>query len=669
MTAAARQSRGWVAVALLVAALEVAGVVAMVVSDRRLVAIGRPDLVGLHDETWVLLAAILSALSVGTLLAALKPRHPVGWLFLALSGCMIASGAIDAYATWALHAGRGSEYAGRVAAVFGDASFIPWLVLVAFVLHLTPTGTMLGRRWAVAAWTTAVAGAFCFAVKLISPATLSPPYQDVANPWAVPRVASVTDWLAALAILMVGAGLIVSAASLAVRFRRARGAERQQLLWLALVVVPLPLFVVLAFVGARSENPAVTVWATGGFVVLVPVAAGLSIIQFQLYDVERVVARAVTYGLLSAILVATYAIVVLLATRGVGEWSGSPEVSAALAAVAAAAVAAPLRSRLQDAIDQRFNRRRHRAEQVVRDSLARGEAGLDLEALFQRALGDPTVRITYPGGAGGPWVNELGTESDEMPGGIEVQHHGRAVARIRFDVDAADVSTVVAIGRMAASELDNVRLRAELSRQVAEITASRQRLALAQRRERRRIERDLHDGAQQSLLALAFDLQTAQLSGDVPRMRQALSEGVDAARAAVRELRELANGLHPAALTDGGLGAALDDLARHSAVPLRVRSGVPRLDSGLEFTVWLVACEAVVNAQKHAQATGIEVDLAIEDHRVLLRVSDDGVGGANPEGRGLRGLRDRAEAARGTLLVSSEPGTGTRVDVSLPCGL
>lgn len=668
MTATARLPRWPVAVALLTAIAQAAALVGILAADRKLVSIGRPDLVGLQDETWVLFAAIVSALAVGTLLAALQPRHPVGWLFLALSGCMIGSGLVDEYIAWTLDAGRGSERAGRVAAVVGDSSFIPWLVIVAFVLHLTPTGAMLGRRWAIAAWSTAIAGAYCLAVALISPRVLSAPYQDVENPWAVPDVAAVTDRLAAVAILVVGAGLAVAAVSLAVRFHRARGAERQQLLWLAVVAVPLPLCVVLAYVGARSGSQLVTVWATGGFVCLVPVAAGLSIIQFQLYDVERVLARAVTYGLLSAILVATYATVVLLATRGVGEWSGSPELSAALAAVTAAAVAAPLRTLLQDAIDRRFNRRRHRAEQVVRDGLAQGEAGVDLERLFQRAMADPTVRIGYAESSGSGWVTEVGVPAEATGAGVVIQHRGRAVARIGSEGADVDPATMLALGRMAASELDNVRLRAELAAQVAEITASRQRLTHAQRRERERIERDLHDGAQQSLLALAFDLQTAQLSGDAARMRCALAEGVDAAREAVRGLRELANGLHPAALADGGLGAALDDLARHSPIPLRVRSDVPRLDTGLEFTAWLIACEAVVNAQKHAQARGIEVDLALQDHHLLLRVSDDGVGGANPEGRGLRGLRDRAEAARGTLLVRSDPDRGTRVEARLPCG-
>jgi signal transduction histidine kinase len=668
VTATSRQPRWPEAAAGLACVTCVAALVGLLVADRRLVAIGRPDLVGLHGETWILVGAMVSALAVGTLLAMSKPRHPVGWLFMALSGSMLASGLIDEYTVFTLDAGRGSEYAGRVAAVIGDSSFIPWLVIVAFVLHLTPTGSMLGRRWALAAWATALSGAVCLAAALISPRTLSAPHEGVANPWAVPEVAAVTDPIVAVAILVVGAGLVVAGASLFVRFRRARGADRQQLLWLALVVVPLPLFVVVAFVASRSGNASLTIWATGGFVVLVPAAAGLSIIRFQLYDVERVMARAVTYGLLSALLVATYAIVVLVATRGVGAWSGSPEVSATLAAVSAAALVAPLRAGLQDMIDRRFNRRRHDAIRLVRAGLADERAGVDVQTLFRRAFGDESVAVAYPAEEPGTWLTAEGHLPAPSAAHVDVRNHGRVVARVGYDPSLNEAETIAGAVSVAAAELDNARLRAELSLQVAEISASRQRIAHAQRAERRRIERDLHDGAQQMLLALAFDLQAAQLNGDESRLRQALAEGVNAARDAVQELRELANGLHPTALADGGLSAALDDLARHSSTPLRIRSEVPRLDAGLEFTAWLVACEAVVNAQRHAHASGIEVVVAMEGDTLLLRVSDDGMGGANPEGTGLRGLRDRTEAARGTFALASEPGMGTMVAVSLPCG-
>jgi signal transduction histidine kinase len=250
---------------------------------------------------------------------------------------------------------------------------------------------------------------------------------------------------------------------------------------------------------------------------------------------------------------------------------------------------------------------------------------------------------------------------------VDVDRHGRVVARIGFDPDETDATTVRGAAALAAADLDNTRLRAELVQQVEEIAASRARLAGAQRRERRAIERDLHDGAQQSLLALAFELQTAQLNGEPERMRQALAEGADAAQAAVRELRNLANGLHPAALADGGLAAALDDMARHSPVPLRVRVQGGRLDAGIEFTAWSVIGEAVVNAQKHAGAHDIEVAVQRQNGDLQLRVRDDGHGGANPDGPGLRGLRDRVEAARGRLTVTSGA-AGTTVEAVLPCG-
>ncbi len=641
--------------------------VGLLVADHRLADMGRPDLRGLQGETWIVVAGIVSATVVGVALTSRHPRHPVGWLFLALAGSMLMSGVIDSYARYGVLARPGSLPGAEAVAVVGDITFIPWLVLVALILYLTPSGRHLGRWWALSARATAVAGVVALGSALVAPREPSPPLEDVANPMAVPGLQPWSAAVAGVSTLAVGAGLIAGAASLVLRFRRSSGNERRQLLWLAFAVVPLPLFVVLAFVASRSGHEGATLWASGGFIVLVPVVAGLCVTRFHLYNVERLLAATVTYVLLSLLLVATYAVVVFTATHGLGAWSASSELSATLGAVAAAAVAAPLRSGLQNGLDRRFNRRRYEAQQVIRSGLADAAAGVDVERLFRRAFRDDSLTIVYPGSAPDIWLTMQGLAPAPAVAHVEVTHDGRIVAQIRFNPSANDRETLLGGVSVAASELDNVRLRAELSRQVAEISASRRRLAGAQRRERRRIERDLHDGAQQSLLALAFDLQAAQLSGNQHRMRQALSDGVGAAHGAVRELRELANGLHPAALADGGLGAALDDLSRHSPVPLRVRVDAPRLDPGLEFTAWLVACEAVVNAQKHAAATAIEVDVAVSDSMLSLDVCDDGVGGANPDGRGLRGIRDRTEAARGTLMVTSVRGKGTRVAVKLPC--
>ncbi len=641
---------------------------AMIGMDRLFAHLGRPDAVQLGGETWILVAALVSAGVVGAALAVSQPRHPVGWLFLALAAAMLFSGAVDYYTAYGLRVRPGSLPFAELAAFVGDKSFIPWFVLVALVLYLTPDGRPLGRRWRLAAQATVVAGIVSFGLGLMSSQPLSPPYQDMRSPLRVPVVQPVIDFVAAWSTAVVGVGLIVGGASLLVRFRRATGSDRQRLLWLAFVVVPLPLFVLAAFVAARLEQQAVMIAATGGFVLLVPVAAGLSVSRYHLYDVERLLTATVTYVLLTTVLVLTYGFVVLVGARGVESWSDSPAVAATVGALAAAALAAPLRGGIQRQLDRRFNRRQYDARRVIASGLADEQAGVDLERLLRRALSDDSLTVGYPGPVEGTWLTAAGLPPDATEASADVYRHGRLVARVGFDPSRNDAETVLAASSLAAAELDNGRLRAELARQVSEISASRRRLASAQRRERRRIERDLHDGAQQSLLALAFDLQSSHLSGDESRMSRALSEGAETAREAVRELRALANGLHPAALADGGLSAALDDLSRHSSVPIRVTADVPRVDSALEFTAWLVLTEAVVNAQKHAEATRLDVDVRLVDEELRLSVADDGRGGANAEGSGLRGLRDRVETARGTFTIQSPDGCGTTIGVVLPCG-
>jgi signal transduction histidine kinase len=639
----------------------------LVVIDRVMVHLGRPDLVGLRGETWVLMAGVVSAGVVGFALAVNQPRHPVGWLFLGLSGAILTSGTIDGYVTYGLRARPGSLPLAEQAAVLGDKSFIPWLVLVALILHLTPNGEFLSQRWRLAARATLVGGVVSLAFGLVASRPLSPPYNQVKNPWGVPAVQPVIDLIAGWSIAVVGLGLIVGGVSLLVRFRRSIGKERRQLLWLAFAVVPLPLFVVGAFVASRLEHQGATIVATGGFVVLVPVAAGLSVSKYHLYDVERLLAATLTYLLLTTALVLTYGFVVLVGARSVGTWSTSPAVSATVGALMAAVLAAPLRRGIQQQIDRRFSRRQYDACRVIRAGLADEEAGVDLELLFRRAFADDSLTVAYPGAVDATWVTAAGLPPQDTGETVEVRRRGRVVGRIGFDPARNDAETLLAGASLAAADLDNGRLRAEKARQLTELSESRRRLATAQRRERRRIERDLHDGAQQSLLALAFELQSAQLSGDAELMREALATGAQAAQGVVRDLRALANGLHPAALADGGLPAALDDLARHSSVPIQVTVEVPRLDPALEFTAWLVVGEAVVNAQKHAHATRIQVAIGLVAGAVRLCISDNGCGGANPDGLGLRGLSDRVEAARGTLTVRSEPDIGTTLEAVLPC--
>jgi PAS domain S-box-containing protein len=211
----------------------------------------------------------------------------------------------------------------------------------------------------------------------------------------------------------------------------------------------------------------------------------------------------------------------------------------------------------------------------------------------------------------------------------------------------------------------------EQRRQQEEIRASRSRLVEAHELERRRLERNLHDGAQQRLVALAVSLRLieSRLDGDSADAREILSSSREELDLALAELRELARGIHPAVLTDRGLGAALDALAARTPVPVEVTAPEERLPEQVEAAVYYVASEALTNVTKYAQASEARVVVARENGRVVVEVADDGVGGADAaRGSGLRGLSDRVGALDGRLAVESPPGGGTRILAEIPLG-
>jgi signal transduction histidine kinase len=205
-----------------------------------------------------------------------------------------------------------------------------------------------------------------------------------------------------------------------------------------------------------------------------------------------------------------------------------------------------------------------------------------------------------------------------------------------------------------------------------ELTASRARIVQASDEERQRIERNLHDGAQQRLVTLSLSLRLAERAlHDDPRAAALLGPISRELAEALQELRELARGIHPAVLTDRGLDAALEALASRAPLPVELRS-MPgeRLPPPIEATAYYIVAESLTNVAKYARASAATVAVTRADERLLIRIEDDGVGGADiTEGSGLRGLADRAEAVRGTLRIRSRPGRGTVVTATLPLGL
>jgi signal transduction histidine kinase len=301
-----------------------------------------------------------------------------------------------------------------------------------------------------------------------------------------------------------------------------------------------------------------------------------------------------------------------------------------------------------------------------------------LRDALAEALGDPTLELAY-------WLPEQGAYADvagrpvALPGpGSErawaaVERDGRPVAAIVHDRSLCDEPDLVrSAGAAAALALDNERLAAELRARIEELRASRARLVDTADAERRRIERDLHDGAQQRLVALALGLRLARSKLDAdPAAAAAMLEGAqDELAAATDELRELARGIHPPLLSDRGLDAAIDALASRSQVPVEVESmPTQRLPAPVEAAAYFVVAEALTNVARYSEASGATVRVVRENGRVAVEVADDGVGGADPDrGSGLRGLADRVATLDGRLDVRSPAGAGTTVRAEIPCG-
>ncbi|GIE76339.1 two-component sensor histidine kinase [Actinoplanes philippinensis] len=306
-------------------------------------------------------------------------------------------------------------------------------------------------------------------------------------------------------------------------------------------------------------------------------------------------------------------------------------------------------------------------------TLTRPGGGGDVLLALRTALHDPSLRILY-------WVDDeagylradgtpddAGSTADDRLSIPIAASSGDRLALVRMDATLTRHASIVEAALSAAVlALENARLQAGIRAQLAEVRASRSRIVEAGLAERRRLEQNLHDGAQQRLLALSMQLAGLRSAVADAEAGRLIDDASATLRDATRELRELAHGLHPAILTQMGLGAALESVAGRFPLPVLLAVPASRWPEAAELTAYFVACEAITNAVKHAEATHVSVTVTDENGDLLVRVSDDGVGGAHRPGHGLTGIRDRVAAAGGTWSLVSPPGEGTTVTVALP---
>ncbi|WP_170322282.1 sensor histidine kinase [Acrocarpospora macrocephala] len=502
------------------------------------------------------------------------------------------------------------------------------------------------------------------------------PYEGRPNVFHVSWFEPFGDVIFAAGWLVLWGLLAANVVIVARRLRRATGERRLQLLWLTVAAVLPPVSLigcVLALTGSLDMRYVDV--AVSAAQLLVVAAVIVAVTKHGLYGIERLINRTLVYVSLTLLV----AVVFLAVTIGSGLLVGAGSSwGTALATAAAAVIFFQARTAAQKFIDRRFASRKFAAMNALREYTGRlhcGDAELgDIVPLLGRILGDATLRGYFPCEAGWRTIDDQPAVLDPGAGRAHstVRFAGSQVAVIEHSVALSYTPELVrSVLGEAAGTLAMARLHLQVKHQLEEVKASRERIVQAGYLERRRLERDLHDGAQQRLVALGISLRRLQhsLPSGASVIAPALDTAVQQVGEAIGDLRAIAAGIRPTRLDDG-LRAALDDLTQNSPIPVEVNVPDSRIPSELEAAAYFIVCEAVTNAVKHAAPSRVIVRGALDGATLRMSVADDGRGGAvaDAKGGGLSGMADRARAHGGTLVVRSQPGTGTTVEVVLPCG-
>jgi signal transduction histidine kinase len=649
----------------------------------------------------------LSTVVAGGLIVTRHPKNAIGWMliFIGLSGLLNASA--QDYSVLANIVHHKTLVGGTFAAWLGSWLFLPGIaLLVTLVLLLFPDGHLPSRRWRPVAWLSTATVVVATVGLAVGAIPKSPDFAvDSGGVITISTRLADTHVLGIFAFLM---GLVCVAA-LVVRFRRSRGQERQQLKWFTYggVLFASGIIVTTAtVVGPGPNHNSVPAWA-GTYLelttVAIPVAIAIAVLKYRLYDIDVVISRTLVYGSLAAFITAVYVGIVV----GVGTLIGSggqPNLVLSIIATAIVAVAfQPVRERLQKVANRLVYGKRATPYEVLSqfsEHVAESYAADDVLPRMARVLAEGTgaerAQVWLRGGdvlrATAAWPEGGGIEANppialrgqllptipDVDRVVPVRHQGVLLGALTVSKRQGESLTPVEekllddLASQAGLVLKNVGLTAELLQRLEDLRASRQRLVAAQDGERRRLERNLHDGAQQNLVAIKVKLGLAEMFADKDpaRARATLAELKADTDEALDTLRDLARGIYPPLLADQGLAAALDSQARKATLRVEVQAdGIGRYPEDVEAAVYFCCLEALQNVQKYAAAKTAVVTLGSSGDALTFEVTDDGHGFdavSVKRGAGLTNMTDRIDALGGSIEVSSTPGRGTRIHGSLP---
>jgi signal transduction histidine kinase len=622
---------------------------------------------------------------LGVVIVNKRPRNAIGWIFIVAGAALALVTFGQVYALHALRADPGSLPAGRVLAWVSNVLWpIPLAALILLFL-LFPTGHLPSPRWRPVLWLVMVILlVLSVGALIIATAGWSQPFAGINV--AAGSVSTVAKTVIVIAVLAEIVALLLSVASLVVRFRRSTGEERLQLKWF----VSAAAVAALAFsVGIFVDAPVVSVLVSISLAFLY-VAIGIAMLKHNLYDIDLIINKTITYGAIAAFITAIYVIVVVV----IGAFIGVTEGLSLLATAVVAVAFQPIRRRAQQFANRLvYGERATPYEVLSRFSEHVGEtySGEDILVRMVRLLAEGTgatsavvwLRVgdevrpaaTWP--TNGAMATAIPLAADEPPvvdgatASIPVRHQGELLGLLTVTkppnepLSPVEEKLVADLAGQAGLVLANSRL-------IEDLRASRQRLVAAQDAERRRLERNLHDGAQQQLVALAVRLRLARTtaSKDLAEADRMLEQLEGDVTIALENLRELARGVYPPLLADRGLAAAIEAQARRSPVPVHVEAdGIGRYPQELETAVYFCTLEAVQNAAKYAEANEVAVSLHEDQGELVLSIRDDGRGfdrAETPLGAGLQNMADRLAALGGTLTVRSRPGAGTTIEGRAP---
>lgn len=636
------------------------------------------------------LVAVACYAVVGGLIASRLPTNACGWLLIVIGLGLVLTMCAEAIFTIAVRDGRVALASWALWLNSWLLVATAWLGIVAYLL-VFPTGGLPSRRWRPF-----LIGVIALSIVGVL-VRMTQPWQDhgATNPIAAQLPASFADSMFLAISLAFAAATVLGVVSVVQRFRHGAFTERQQLRWLAVVAVLCATLLVIAIAAGALGLHRIGDPVGAAFLLCLiaglPASAAIALLRHRLYGIEVVANRSIVYASLAATITAIYAVVV----GGVGAVVGrgdQPNVAAAVAAtVVGAVVFQPVRGRAQRFADRLIYGDRIAPYELVATFTERlDEATLEeilprMAALVADGTGAERVRIWFRTGAElravATWPPDSATPPpvflhDGEPPSMEdpsfgVRHAGALLGAITVGMPPQEPMTpaterlLLDLSAQAGLVLRNVALVEDLQR-------SRQRLVASQDEARRMLERDLHDGAQQRLVTLSMDLRMARSRADASGDAE-LTTRLDAAEhelaRSIAELRELARGIHPAILTQNGVGAAVRSLAERSPVPVKL-SAIPdgRYAPEVEATAYFIVSEALANVAKHAKASHARIAMVDAGGKLAIEVADDGIGGAAMNGgSGLQGLADRVEAIGGRLDVRSRSGAGSVVHAEIPC--